>query len=147
MGLELNAKVKITRVMNAVAVGTTTQTGSEVDMAGFDGVRFIALLGAITDGTPSLKAQQDVVTGMAGAADLANTGVTVAATDDNKAIVLDIKRPVERFLRPVIVRGGTTGCVIDGIIAEQYGADTAPIAHATSVAGSETHVSPAEGTA
>jgi len=147
MSLELNALVKVTRVMNAVAVGTTTQTSSEVDMAGFDGVRFILLFGTITDGTPSIKAQQDVVTGMAGAADLAGSSVVAAATDDNKALVLDIKNPLERFLRVVVTRGGVTGCVLDGIIAEQYGATKAPIAHDASVALSETWGSPAEGTA
>ena len=147
MSLELNADVKVTRVMNAVAVGTTAQNSSEVDMAGFDGVRFILLFGAITDGTPSIKAQQDVVTGMAGAADLQGSSIVAAVTDDNKALVLDIKNPVERFLRVVVTRGGATGCVLDGIVAEQYGATARPITHAASVAGSETWGSPPEGTA
>jgi len=147
---DLNSVVSVDRVMNAVAVGITAQNSAAVDMAGFEGVRFIVLMGTITDGTPKIKAQQDVASGMAGAADLANTGITLAATDDNKTVVLDIRRPLERFVRCVVDRSvgaPATGSVIDGVIAELYGPTNPPVSHAASVVGSESHSSPAEGAA
>ncbi len=147
---DLNSVVSVDRVMNAVAVGTTAQNSGAIDMAGFEGVRFIVLMGTITDGTPRIKAQQDVASGMAAAADLVGTGITLAATDDNKAVVLDIRRPLERFVRCVVDRSvgaPATGSVIDGVIAELYGPSAPPTAHAATVAGSESHSSPAEGAA
>ena len=139
---------KTTRAMNAVAVGTTTQTGSILDMQGFDGVIFIALLGAITDGTPSLKAAQGQAANLSDAADLEGSSTPVTAdTDDNKALILDVYRPGERYVRPAIVRGGATGCVIDGVIAIQYQARKKPTTQDTTVAASKALASPAEGTA
>ena len=150
MPVELNAKISLQRVMNAVAVGTTVQNGEAVDLAGYEGVLFVVAMGTITDGTPKIKAQQDVVVGMGGAADLANTGITLAATDDNKLVALDIKRPLERFVRCVVDRSvgaPATGSVIDSVVAIRYGADVHPTVHDADVAGSETHYQPAEGTA
>lgn len=147
---DLNSVVAIDRVMNAVAVGTTAQNSAAVDTAGFEGVRFVVLMGTITDGTPRIKAQQDIVSGMGAAADLFGTGITLAATDDNKAVVLDIRRPLERFVRCVVDRSigaPATGSVIDGIVAELYGPGVVPSVHAAAVAGSESHSSPAEGAA
>ena len=42
---------------------------------------------------------------------------------------------------------GTADAVIDGVIAIQYGARVLPAAQDATVAGIETHVSPAEDTA
>lgn len=147
MGQLLN-EIKITRVMNAVAAGTTDQNSSEVDMQGWDGVMFIAAFGALTaTQVTQIKAQQDVVTGMAGAADLAGTLVgPLADGDGNKCLVLDVYRPQERFVRCVVDRG-TANAVIDGVIAIQYRGRLQPTTQPASVAFSEAHASPAEGTA
>lgn len=148
MGLELNSRIKITRVMNGVVAGTTSQNGSVLDMAGYDGVLFVALFGALTaTQVTALKAQQDVSVGMGAAADLIGSLVgPLADGDGNKALVLDVKSPRERYVRCVVNRL-TANAVIDGVIAIQYGANAHPTAHAASVAFSETHGSPAEGTA
>jgi hypothetical protein len=55
-------------------------------------------------------------------------------------------RPAERYVRAVVTRG-TADAVIDGVIAIQYGARVLPATQDATVAGIETHVSPAEGTA
>lgn len=146
--MNLTKNVKVTRVMDAVAAGTTDQNSSEVDMKGFEGVMFIAAFGAIdATAVTSVKAQQGAVTGMGDAADLAGTSISVADDDDNKVVVLDIYRPQERFVRCVIDRG-TANAVIDGVIAIQYGPREKPTTHdATTVVGTEVHASPAEGTA
>ena len=146
----LNSDVKVTRVMNAVAAGTTDQNSSSVDMAGHDGVRFIALLGALTaTQVTRVKAQQSSDDGVADAwADL--TGTQTAAmddADDDQCVVLEVHRPRERYVRLVVERG-TANAVIDAVVAEQYGAREKPVTHDTStVQASETHSSPAKGTA
>ena len=144
----LNSTVKLQRVINATAVGTTTINGSVVDTAGFDTCRFIVAFGAITDGTPDIKVQQGTQSDGSDMADLADTLVTLADTDDNDLAVVEVTRPRERYLRVVVVRGGATGSVIDGAIAELGSPAKAPITHdAATVAASESHTSPAEGTA
>ena len=140
--------IKVKRVMNAVAAGTTDQNSTEVDMQGWDGVLFIATFGALTaTQVTQIKAQQDVVTGMAGAADLAGTLVgPLADGDGNKCLALDIYRPQERFVRCVVDRG-TANAVIDGVLAIQYKGRLTPTIQDATVAFAEKWSSPAEGTA
>jgi hypothetical protein len=144
----LSKSTKVTRVLNATAVGITNVNGSIIDMQGFESVEFILLGGTITDGLLSIKAQEGNDPALADAADLAGTLTTLQNTDDNKAAVLDITKPVKRYLRPVAVRGGATGAVIDGIIAIQYAPRVKPTTNdATTVGNTETWVSPPEGIA
>ena len=146
---DLNQATKIKRVMNAVAAGTTDQNGSSVDMANWEGVMFVATLGTLTAGQVTrMKAQQSSDDGAGDAfADLLGTQTpAMADADDDKVIVLDIYRPRERYVRPVLERG-TANAVIDGIIAIQYGPRKKPTTHDTTVQASESHASPAEGTA
>lgn len=141
-------EVKVTRVMNAVAAGTTDQTSSVVDMLGWDGCMFITSFGTITTGAvTSVKLQQDTASGFGTAADLAGTAQTVADTDDNKSVIHDIYRPQERYVAVVIDRG-TQNAVIDGVWALQYKGRRQPTTHdSTTVIGCETYNSPSEGTA
>ena len=147
----LSDEVKITRVLNGVAAGTTDQNGTGLNMAGFDGVLFVALFGALTaTQVTSLKGQQSDDDGSADAyGDLEGTSVgPLADGDGNKCLVLDIFRPAKQYVRPVIDRG-TANAVIDGVIAIQYTARSLPVAQAAAagVAFAEKHATPAEGTA
>ena len=148
--LNLSKEVKVTRVMDAVAAGKNdTQEGTVLDMAGFDGVVFIAALGTLTaTAITDLRAQQGKLADGSDMADLEGTKVSlVAGTDDNKLAVLDVYRPQERYVQCNIVRA-TEDAVIDGVIALQYKGRKAPVTHdPTTVAGAELHVSPDEGTA
>jgi hypothetical protein len=146
--MNLSTDTKVTRVLVATAVGITNVSGSILDMEGFEGVEFIMLGGTITDGLLSIKAQEGAQANLSDAADLQGTLTTLQNTDDNKAAVLDVFRPAKRYVRPVIVRGGATGAVIDGVIAIQYKARSKPtINDATTVGSTETWISPPEGTA
>lgn len=149
-GQQLSPLVKTTRVKNAVAAGTGDTVQSDaVDMADFEGVRFTVLFGTITSSAvTTVKAQQSSTAGLAGTEDdLAGTAQSVADTDDNKAVVIDVYRPIDRYVNVAVVRA-TANAVIDGIIAEQYGARKVPTTDdTTTVVGREVHVSPAEGTA
>lgn len=139
-------KTKVVRVSNAVAVGTTTITSATVDMANWEGVRFIVAFGTITDGTPNIQGRQGAASDMSDGASLAGTDVAMADTDDNKLGILEIFRPQERYVDCQVVRGGATGCVIDGIIAELYGPRVQPVTKDATVGAQEMHSSPAEGT-
>lgn len=146
--MNLIKDVKLTRVMNAVAAGTTAQNSSEIDMEGFEGVMFILAVGTLTaTQTTSIKAQQTSTTG-SGYADLAGSGSgDFDDADSNQCAVLDVYKPREQFLRAVVTRG-TANAVIDGVFALQYGPGKRPTTQdATTVALNELVVSPAEGTA
>lgn len=141
--------VTITRVMNAVAAGTTAQNSSVIDMSGWDGVTFILAVGTLTaTQVTSLKCQQGNVSNLSDAADLAGTLVgPLADGDSNKCLVLDIYRPTDRYVRAVVGRA-TANAVIDGVLAIQYRGRKSPVTQdTTTIAANEQHVSPAEGTA
>ncbi len=143
--MDQTAITKVIRVINSTAIGTSSVNGSAIDMTGYDSVRFIYLIGAVTDGTPQIKAQEDTVAGMGSAQDLAGTLVTPGAA--SKLLILDVHRPLKQFVRCVVLRGGATGSVIDGVIAELYNGRGRPAAADSTVAAQEVWVSPAEGAA
>jgi len=144
--MDLVSNWKATRVSNAVVAGTTDVNSSSVDMSGFESVIFIVSFGAITaTAVTSIKAGQsaDDVTFN----DLKDSGITVADSDDNQIVLLEIVRPIDRHVRCTVDRG-TANAVIDGIVALQGRALEAAVTHdVASVVGSELHHAPAEGTA
>ncbi len=145
---DLTNATKTIRVMNAVAAGVTDQNSSIVDMKGFEGVRFIALFGALTaTQVTQIKVQQDTDAAGGTMADLAGTNTgPLADGDGNKMLVTEIVRPRERYVRCVVDRG-TANAVIDGVIAELFGPGTEPVTKDSSVAFQEVSLAPAEGTA
>lgn len=139
--------MKVVRVSNAVAAGQTAVNGTAVDMRGFETVVFLVALGAIVSGAAtSVKAQQGAASNGSDAADLAGTGITVADTDDNLVVALEVHRPTDRYVRPVVLRA-TQNVTVDGIVAILFNGRKAPIAlDATVVAASKVVASPALGT-
>ena len=139
----LGPSVKITRLMNAVAAGTSDQLSSALDMQGFDGVMFLTSFGTITAGAvTSVDVHQCDTSGGTYAA----LSIAVADDDDNQVVVHDIYRPRERYIKVNIDRG-TQNAVIDGVVAIQYGARVMPTTNdSTTVVSREVHASPAEGT-
>ncbi len=138
-------EVKITKLNDATTAGVTTINSAVVDMAGFDGVVFLTNSGTVAaTGTAVVKVQQDIDSGMGAAADLAGTGQSIADTDDNKSVAVDVRRPRERYLRLVIARA-TDNSDWGPIWALQYRTRKLPVAQGLDK--SEMHISPAEGTA
>ena len=138
--------VKVTRVAAAAVAGTSDVESSFVDMAGFDGVMFVALLGDVTSGSVlALKASQNIVDSATGDAKLVGSAAfTAGASDaDSKALVLDVRRPCERYVCAILERG-TQNAVVDGIIAIQYNAQSMPTTQAASVIASALINDPAE---
>ena len=142
------SEMKITRVLNAVAAGTSVQNGSVIDMLGFDGVCYVAAIGTLTaTQVTSLKAQHGDASNLSDAADLAGTLTgPMADADSNKLLVLDIQKFSKRYNR-VVVNRATANAVIDGVIAIQYQAHTkAPTQNSTFVSASKTVIAPIAGT-
>lgn len=140
---------KILRVLNAVAAGTTDQTSSAVDTAGWDSCEFVALFGTLTaTQVTKLKAQQSSDDGVADDYTdlLGSLTPAMADADSNKMIRLEIVRPRKRYLKCVVDRG-TANAVIDGVIAILRRADKLPITQHSTVSQNEAHNAPAEGTA
>ena len=137
---------KITRVANASAAGTSAINSSSVDMTGFDGVLFIVAFGAIVSGAvTSINAAQSADD--SSFADLEGSSVSVADTDDNKGVPLDIFKPGDRYVRCEVAKA-TQNSTVDGIFAIQYQAKDRPTTQdTTTMLAGELHVSPAEGTA
>lgn len=148
MSFSLAKNTKLIRVENAAAAGTSDLTSDAIDTAGFEGCALFFAFGTITSGAvTSCKVQQSTASDLSGAADLEGSAVTVADTDDNKIVMIDIKHPRERYLCGIIDRG-TQNAVVDGIWALLYNPRVAPTTHdSTTVVTPELHISPAEGTA
>jgi hypothetical protein len=156
MGMALNTRTRVVRVNTGTVAGTTSinaPSSSGVDMSqngGYRGVRFIALLGALTGSqVTKLKVQgspdgSDYTT--LGGDLLGSSTVAMADADGTKMLVCDVYRPIHRYVRAVVVRG-TANAVIDGVIAELYDPITEPTTDDTTVSASKVTVSPILGTA
>ena len=141
--MNLSKNVKVIPVMAYEAAGTGTTDGTILDMSDFEGVMFVGgAIGTANSGN-YYKVVQD--TDSAHGSDPQDLeGTKLIPGDNGDSICLDIYRPRERYVRIVRVRGASsTG---DAVIAIQYGPKKKPTSHAATV-DSETHISPAEGTA
>ena len=121
--------IAVDRLSNAVAAGSTDSNGSGVSLAGYDGVLFIALLGTLTaNQVTSLKAQQSSDDGSSDAyTDIEGSSTDpMDDADSNKLLLLDVFRPQEEYVRPVVERA-TANAVIDGVIAIRYRAKDRPV--------------------
>ena len=129
MSSYLSDDVKITRVIDALADGQGTTTSSNVDMAGYDGVVFVCLIGDVTaTGTVTMTATQaatdttgDALSGMSAAAD---------SDDDDLLLAIDIQKPADRYLGVSLVRA-VANSVVGGVIALQYKARSLPVTQPT----------------
>ena len=143
--MNISRGIKFTRVLDAVAAGTSDQNSSSVDMKSFDACTFAIGFGAITaSAVTSVKLQgsdDDSVW-----SDLAGTAISVADSDDNKMVLAEINQPQQRYVRCVVDRG-TQNAVIDFAVAMQSKANKAPVTQSSTVLGSEFHQAPAAGTA
>ncbi|HEX9344231.1 MAG TPA: hypothetical protein VF995_11535 [Actinomycetota bacterium] len=130
---------KITRVANSAVAGTTDVTSSVLDMAGFDGVIYVALLGDVTvNSVLTLTAKENTANSTSTPTPTSITGgataaYTATATDsDNKALVVDVNRPLRQFQFCILSRTAANA-VVDGIIAIQYKAHLKPTVQDVSV--------------
>lgn len=143
----LSSNVKVTQVSPAAAVGTSTINGTTLDMSGFDGVMFVLLAGAITDGAPGVQAASGSAANGSDKQTLLGALASLTNAQSNQIAILDLYRPLDRYVTPEIVRGGSTGAVIGGLVAIQYCAGFKPTTQdAATIASTVQVVSPAYGT-
>ena len=148
--MNLSKNIKITQAITptAGAAGTTAINGATLDMLGWDGVLMVVTMGAITgSAVTSINAAQDSASGMGTAADLLGTGQTIADTDDEDIFVIDLYRPIERYVRVEVARA-TQNAVVSSAVYYQYAGSNVklPPSHGSTI-NIEQHSSPAEGTA
>ena len=123
--------VAVKQILGYYAAGTTLRTSDIVDMAGYDGVMFIAGLGTLIEaGTLDVFVEQDSAAGGGTMARLATTTVltlTAAhATLVKSCIVVDIYRPQERYVRANITPAAQQAVIL-GIVAILYKGHKAPV--------------------
>jgi hypothetical protein len=138
----LGKNVVVVAAMNAQAAGSTAVDGTGVDMNSCDGVMFVASLGALTaTQVTSLQAKgsNDNVTYNAFTTNAQTANA--ADADSNKVLVLDVFRPLTRYVRPTINRG-TANAVINSVIAILYNLDKLPAVDGATVSQHATFVSP-----
>jgi hypothetical protein len=126
---------KITPVLGYYAAGQTKRTSDIVDMTGYEGVAFIALLGTVLEnGTIDVFVEQHTLNQTSGMARLATTtAYTVTAADAlvaKSAIVVDVFQPRERYLQ-CNVTPAVANAVILGVLAIQYRGEKLPAALTT----------------
>lgn len=148
--MQLTNLLKTILCKTAVAAGASDITdAAAVDTAGYEGVRFIFSFGTIVSGAATSVAAAGAANNSPtpGTDDLAGTKITVADTDDDKLVILDIHKPAQRYIRPFVKRA-TQNATVNCIIAELYGGPRVqPVAKDASVTSQELWVSPAVGTA
>lgn len=135
---------KIVVAKAATTAGTSDVETSIIDMAGYEGVAFLA-----TIHTPAadnlIKAQQNTANSTSGMADLAGTEIATGTGTDAITVCRIVDAPRERYVRAVIERGTET--TVSEILAVLYGASSMPQSSGTATLLVEQHINTAEGTA
>jgi len=114
--MNLSKNVKITKIKDGAATGTTEVISDVIDMQGYEGVVLFTTIATANAGN-FLKAKQDAAIGMGGAVDLA--GKKIIAVANAQVVWLDIYKPTDRYITANIIRAGATTITGD-IYAIQY---------------------------
>lgn len=139
--MNLSKNVKITKVLAGAVSGGGALNSAAVDMNGFEGVLFVGSIATVNAANFANLAQGDT----SGGAFVDLAGTKVVPGDDGDSFQIDVFRPIDQFVRLEIDRGGAA-TVTGDVYAVQYGAAKKPTTHGATI-DSETHISPAEGTA
>ena len=126
--------VEFVKVENAAVAGTSTLTSDAIDMAGWDGVVFLADLGDVTSGSVLGLTAEHSDNDSTGFDDLEGPlAFTAGASDaDNKMLILEVTRPEKRYVRAVLTRG-SANAVVSSIIAMKYRSLHAPVTQGSTV--------------
>lgn len=138
--MNLSKACKITRAANSSAAAQTEVLTSVLDMQGYDGVMFVALLGDVTaTSVLTLTAKGNTASSTSSPSpvtQIATAAFTAAASDaDNKVLIVDVYDPALRYVFASLTRT-VANAVVDGIVAIQYMADLKPTTHDATVLAS-----------
>lgn len=130
--MNLSTAVKTVVVSAATAAGTTTVTSSVVDLQGFDGVMYIAILGDSTiNAVGTLTSKLNTINGTTGSP---VSGASATYTDadgtsnDNKMLIVDEYRPKSGRYGFCTLARATANIAVNAIVAVLYQADKKPTA-------------------
>jgi len=121
----------------AIAAGSSdVEPSAGVDCAQFDGVLFVAAIGAMSSGAVlSLRAEassdngdQDAYSAISGAE------YTVEESSANTVVYLDVAAPPARYVR-CVVRRATANSALRTVVAQRYGAQHAPSTQEATISG------------
>jgi len=132
--------VKVTPVAASAVAAQTEVLTSVLDMSGYDGVMFVALLGDVTaTSVLTLTAKGNSASSTSSptpVTQIATAAFTAGASDaDDKALVVDVFDPMLRYVFASLTRT-TANAVVNGIIAIQYKAEYKPTTQAATVIAS-----------
>lgn len=132
--------VKVTPVAASAVAAQTEVLSSVLDMSGYDGVMFIALLGDVTTACVlTLTAKGNTANSTSSPApvtQIATAAFTADATSaDDKALIVDVYDPALRYVFASLTRTAANA-VVNGIIAIQYKAEYRPTTQAATVIAS-----------
>lgn len=125
----------------ATANGTSEVFSGVVDTAGCESVVFSCILDVAASN--NIRVQGGEAANLSDAADLVNTRVAPAANGD--LVMVEVVRPLQRYLRLAVVRGSSTP--ISAIIGEVVNNFEQPVSNNATGVRSEIHQQPAYGTA
>ncbi|MFA5379721.1 MAG: hypothetical protein WC455_28440 [Dehalococcoidia bacterium] len=145
--MNLSNYAKISTALD-YASGSADREGAALDMSGFEGVLMIVKFATIAaSAVVTIKAQQGDESDLSDAADLEDTGISVAEDDDDQVFIIDLYRPLERYVR-LYVDKDASNATAESAIYVQYGARSLPADNnVDDEVTCELHVSPDEGTA
>jgi hypothetical protein len=142
--MNLLKNVKLTRVAVSYTSGDTDISEERViDMAGFDGVMFVGLIGSAATTGYQFKVVpcHSSATGTTDMVPMSTAGYgagTTAGTTlmEESLVVVDVYRPTKRYMSAIVDRDtGSTDVEIDGVIAIQYKNRYGPVSQSTSQYG------------
>ena len=131
------------------ATGTAAREGAGLDMSLFQGVMMIVKVIAVGAGaTYTIKAQQSDDDGSADAySDLEGTSQTIADSDDDQIFIIDLVKPIKRYVRLYVSKDGANTCS-EAAVYVQYDARELPVTQTVADEVTyERHIEPSEGTA
>ena len=128
--MSLLKNVKVAYVAGSSAAATTEVLSTVLDMTGYDGVMFVALLGDVTaTSVLTLTAKGNTANSTSSPTPVtqkATAAFTAGATDaDSAALIVDVYDPALRYIFASLTRT-VANAVVNGIVAIQYKAEYRP---------------------
>ena len=128
--MSLLKNVKVAYVAGSSAAATTEVLSTVLDMTGYDGVMFVALLGDVTaTSVLTLTAKGNTANSTSSPTPVtqkATAAFTAGATDaDSAALIVDVYDPALRYMFASLTRT-VANAVVNGIVAIQYKAEYRP---------------------
>lgn len=138
--------VKILKIEDSTAAGQAATVSDVVDTQGYEGACFVYKLGAVTNGAAvTLAIAQGTNATVTDAAALsgATAAIAVAASDSEQTLVVDVKRPRERYLQATLTTA-TQDAGIDSGFCFLYNPSVKKVIQPATIDASALVVSPAE---